>query len=434
MTLMGRAGWGVADQILSSLTNFALSVILARAVGSAGLGSFTIVFTAYTTALGISRAATSEPLMVRFSAPPHLAWRDGTAQATGAALLAGVFLGCCCLAAAWLVGGPLDRPFMALGLTLPGLLVQDCWRYAFFARGQGFRAFANDLVWTLTLIPVLYALLRSDPDSMTWLAVLGWGGTATAAALFGAYQAGVLPAPRRALKWVRSEGHLIWRFMGEFAALGGAGQLIVYAIGVAAGLAALGAFRAGYILFGPIQVLYLGVSAIAVPELVRALETSGRRRLLWISRLLSITLISAVVLWGVVVLALPDSFGRAVLGEVWQPARLLASPIMVGWVGTALIAGAAAGLRALAAAGQSLRARLVGSVLAVAGGVSGALWDGARGAIYGLAIAAWVEASVWWWLYTRTMRRRQASGRGESVDMLRASGGENGFVSPALKE
>ena len=52
MALVRRTGWGVADQVLSSLTNFGLSVVVARAVGPAGFGSFTLVFTAFTTALG----------------------------------------------------------------------------------------------------------------------------------------------------------------------------------------------------------------------------------------------------------------------------------------------------------------------------------------------------------------------------------------------
>jgi O-antigen/teichoic acid export membrane protein len=405
MALMRRTGWGVADQVLSSLTNFGLSVVVARAVGPAGFGSFTLVFTSFTTALGICRAVTSEPLMVHYSTPPHQSWHSGAAKATGTALVIGVLLGFCCLLAGATVGGLSARPFLALGVTLPGLLLQDCWRYAFFARGRGFSAFANDLVCALMLLPVLLVLLRTEDASQTWLAVLGWGGAANVAALFGAYQAGLLPTPGRARRWLQAEGSLISRFLGEFAAIGGAGQLVVYVIGALAGLAALGAFRASYLLFGPIQVLYLGVSAVAVPELVRARESGGTRRLLWTSRLLSLALVAGIVIWGAVILALPESLGTALLGPVWQPARHLASAVMAGWLGTGIIAGAAAGLRSLAAAQEGLRARLIGSVLAVTGGVSGAVAGGAPGAIYGLALAAWIEASVWWWQYTRTLRR-----------------------------
>src|SRR3954452_14582911 len=174
LALVRRAGWGVADQVLSSLTNFGLSVVVARAVGAVGFGSFTLVFTAFTTALGISRAASSEPLMVHFSATRTPRWRLGTAQATGASLVIGVLLGLCCIAAGAIAGGLLGRPFVALGLALPGLLLQDCWRYAFFARGRGGSAFANDLVCALVLLPVLVVLFRHEQASQTWLAVVGW--------------------------------------------------------------------------------------------------------------------------------------------------------------------------------------------------------------------------------------------------------------------
>jgi len=304
----------------------------------------------------------------------------------------------------------LTRPFVALGLTLPGLLLQDCWRYAFFARGKGISAFANDLVWALVLFPILFIVLRSDQHAATWIVLLGWGGAATAAALFGVRQSRAVPEPQRLLHWLREERALIPRFLGEAIAVSGTGQVTVYSVGALAGLAALGSLRAGQLLFGPIQVLFMGISAIAVPELVRARQSS-KARLLRTSRLFSLTLAGAALLWGAAVLALPSSAGVALLGLAWQPARLLAVAVMVSWVASGLIAGAAAGLRALAAARQSLAARVVGSVLAVAGGVIGAITYGARGAAWGLALAVWIEATVWWWQYARTLERYATAGK-----------------------
>ena len=60
VALLHRAGWGIAVN-LSSLTNFALGVVVARAVGPAGFGAFTIVFTAYTLALGLSERSPLSP-------------------------------------------------------------------------------------------------------------------------------------------------------------------------------------------------------------------------------------------------------------------------------------------------------------------------------------------------------------------------------------
>ena len=62
------------------------------------------------------------------------------------------------LAAAALLGGTARLAFLALGLTLPGLLLQDSWRYSFFALGRGSQAFLNDMIWAVTLLPALVVL------------------------------------------------------------------------------------------------------------------------------------------------------------------------------------------------------------------------------------------------------------------------------------
>lgn len=423
VALVQRTGWGIADQALSSLTNFALGVVIARAVGLAAFGAFTLVFVVYTTALGISRALTSEPLLVHYSAPPYDNWRVGVARATGVAALIGVILGIGCVIVARILSNALTLPLLALALTLPGLLLQDCWRFAFFARGRGRSAFVNDLVWTVVLFPALLAPLHAVSASIPALAVLVWGGAGTVAGLVGIRQSGIAPAPHHVLRWLREERALIPRFLGEFAAIGGAGQVSVYAIGAIAGLAALGALRGAQLMFGPMQVLFMGVSAIAIPELVRAWQgsTAGLFRA---SRLMSLSLAIAAVGWGVVALALPARVGSAILGANWLPAHGLAAAVMVSWIASGSIAGAASGLRAVAAVRRSLAARLVGSGLAVGGAVAGAALDGARGAAWGLALGGLIEAMVWWWQYVRTLReQRPARDVSREASAVRADAG-----------
>ena len=62
------------------------------------------------------------------------------------------------LAAAAVLGGTAGAAFFALGLTLPGLLLQDSWRYSFFALGRGSQAFLNDTSGRVTLLPSLVLL------------------------------------------------------------------------------------------------------------------------------------------------------------------------------------------------------------------------------------------------------------------------------------
>ncbi|HEY3766176.1 MAG TPA: hypothetical protein VGL44_13550, partial [Gaiellales bacterium] len=170
-----RLGWGLADQSLSSLTNFALAVLVARTVSTAGLGAFGLAFTTYTITLGATRALCSEPLNVRYSAMGEPEWREGSADATGAALVLGLLAGLCCIAGSFLFGGTLRSSLIVLGLSMPGLIVQDTWRSAFFCHLRGAYAFANDLAWAIAQVVLVAAVLvlgfRSSPAF-----ILAWAG------------------------------------------------------------------------------------------------------------------------------------------------------------------------------------------------------------------------------------------------------------------
>jgi hypothetical protein len=326
--VLRRASWGVADQGLSSLTNFALGIFVARSATTAGFGAFSIVFTTFTVTLGLSRALTSEPLVVRCSDRSEPEWRQGTVAATGTALAVGIALGLGCGLVGWTVGGTLAAPFLALGATLPGLLLQDCWRYAFFANGEGRKAFLNDALCGAVLVVLFGVLLRSGVASIGLL-VLAWGGAATVGALAGALQSGVVPVPQQARAWATRHRDLIPRYLGEFVASSGAGQLSVYGVGLIGGLATLGSFRAGYLLFGPLQVLFMGIGLVAVPELVRFLRRSPRHLYLASSGL-SVLLATVALAWGMVVIPMPASVGRAILGSTWSTAHALALALTIG--------------------------------------------------------------------------------------------------------
>src|SRR4051794_21024658 len=63
-----RAGWGFFDQALSSVSNFALSAVVAATVSAVDFGSFTIAYAVYGVFAGISGGLASIPLVVRYSA------------------------------------------------------------------------------------------------------------------------------------------------------------------------------------------------------------------------------------------------------------------------------------------------------------------------------------------------------------------------------
>ena len=80
-----RIGWGVADQGMSSFTNFAANIYVARALGAVEYGAFALAFVTYSFALNASRGLATDPLLVRFSGTDAPTWRRAVASCTGTA-------------------------------------------------------------------------------------------------------------------------------------------------------------------------------------------------------------------------------------------------------------------------------------------------------------------------------------------------------------
>jgi O-antigen/teichoic acid export membrane protein len=393
-----RAGWGVADQALSSLTNFAVGVFVARQLGPVEFGAFSLAFATYLFALNGSRGLATDPLTVRFSDVPEASWRQAAAAATGTAAAVGALLGACCLLAALMLGNPLGPAFLSLGLMLPGLLLQDSWRYAFFAAHRGRDAFLNDLVWALFLGPFLAIVMLTDRVDVQWF-VLAWGGAAMVAGLFGAAQAGLLPRLSQVTGWLRTHRDLGVRYLSENLTHSAATQLRLYGLGAIAGLAAVGALRAAELLLGPVNLIMMGVgSLMAVPEAARLANRDLSRMRRFVVAL-AVLLGAVALLWGLVLDVLPDRLGERLLGQTWLPAAALLLPVTVMIALMGVWAAAWTGLRAMGAARRSLRAQVVGSSAFLVASLLGAAVFGAAGAAWGSAAGNLVACVVWWWQF-----------------------------------
>lgn len=390
-----RAGWGIADQAFSSGTNFALGVLIARTVDLASFGAFSLAFAAYTLLLSIMRGYPMDPLAIRYAAAEPQAFRHAASAATGTVLVVGVIAGAGFIVLGTVTPGSFSQALLALGITLPGLLLQDAWRSTFFASGQGRLAFFNDFLWAVIEFPALAILILMGGGSVFW-AVLAWGGSATIAAVAGIVQAGVVPRPWLTRAWWHEHVDLGPRFIAEATGRVVAGQIQLYGVGIVAGLTTVGALRAGQLLFGPIQVIMFGISMIGVPEGARALAVSVQR-LRRAAYAFSGGLLLFAIAWGITVLVLPDAFGRLLLRSAWDPARSLAVPLFAYYCANTLTYGGGMAIRALAAAGRSLRVTAVTSVLTVVCGISGAAVAGATGSAWALAAVACVGAVLWTW-------------------------------------
>jgi O-antigen/teichoic acid export membrane protein len=420
--LAKRFGWGLGDQMMSSLSNAAMSFYVARELGAAQFGAFSVAYVTYSFALTASRGLATDPLLVRYSGVEVPVWRRAITRSTGTSATVGVAAGVLALVAAAALSGTLRMAFVALGLTLPGLLLQDSWRYAFFALGRGSQALLNDTIWTTSMLPLFLLLRVTHHKSVFWF-VLIWGATATLAALVGPLQARVIPRPRQALSWVREHRDLGLRYMAENASNSGAAQLRTYSIGAIAGLTVVGYVQAAGLLMGPFLVVFMGISLVTVPEAARILRNSPRHLRLYCGCVGGGLAVLGLV-WGLVLLVLlPRGLGGLLLGRsLWRPAYPLVLPYAISVMGGCLIGGATAGLHALGAARRSLRAMVISSVIFLSCGVAGAYAGGAAGTVWGAALATWLGAAVWWWQLRTAMREPAFTDRLAAQPDLRRAG------------
>jgi O-antigen/teichoic acid export membrane protein len=358
--------------------------------------------------------------MVRFSGTDLPAWRAATAKCTGTALLVGLVAGACVLAAAAVLPGRTAGAFLALGLTLPGLMLQDSWRYSFFALGRGGRAFVNDTIWAVVLIPALLLLRATGHGDVFWF-TLAWGAAGTVGAAIGPFQARVRPRLSRAREWISDHRDLGFRYLLEGTANNAVNQVRGYGVGVILGLAAVGYVSASVTLMGPMTILFLGMGLVTIPEAARALQRSPRQLPVFCV-LISAALAVAALLWGVVLLvAVPRGLGSGLLGPIWRPTYPLVLPQMLYVMGQAAGTGAGTGLHALGAARRSLRVVLVMAGINCACTLAGALVAGVAGTVTGMAIGAWVGSVLAWWQFRTAFREHQT----------RPAGARPGVVSVA---
>jgi O-antigen/teichoic acid export membrane protein len=387
---------------MASLTNFVLSIYVARTLGAAQFGAFSLAYVTYGLAINASRGLSIEPLLIRFSGTILPTWRRATARSTGTALLVGLATGTCAIAAGRLVGGTTGLAFLALGLTLPGLMLQDSWRYSFFALGRGQHAFVNDTVWAVVLLPAMVLLRMSGHANVFWF-VLAWGAGAYAGAAIAPLQAGVMPDLVGATRWLSRHRDLGPRYLLENTGGNATATLRSYSVSYILGLAAVGYIQAANTLMGPLNIIFAGISLITLPEAAKLLRRSPRHLPLFCAAVSAgLTLLGLV--WGLVLLVtLPRGLGQLMLGRIWRPTYPLVVPATLYVMTGCATAGALLGLHALGAARRSLRAVIPTSVLVVAAAIVGAITGGTLGTMYYVAVASWVGALLTWWQFRQAL-------------------------------
>ncbi len=405
--LVGRASWSFADQALSSLSNAALSLLIAKATSVEGYGYFAVAFTIYTFLLGVSRGMANQPYLMRLAGVDHDQANVGARASTGLALMLGVLCTVVLVPAALFFGGIAGVAVATMALALPGLLVQDVWRSVFIARQRPRSAVANDALFAVIqftglVVAVAAGVSEPVPLIMIWT-LAGW--VAAGAAIC---QGGGLPSVGDGVDFARRNRDLSRYLVAEWLTVLGAAQVALLLVGALGSAADVGSLRAAWTLLGPLTILVVGTFSFLVPELVRHPRLPGRS-LRRVAVAVSGVLVVVTLAWGLAMLRLPEDAGRAVLGDVWPGARMTLLSMTLWMVGAALSTGPITVIRACGYARPSFTVNVLIGVLLLICTPAGFLLAGAPGAAAGFAVANLAPAPLFWVQMELVLRRRQAS-------------------------
>ncbi|MFF4444928.1 hypothetical protein [Streptomyces sp. NPDC001502] len=381
----------VLDQAASSATNILVLVLAARLSSASGFADFSMVYVTFSVLLGLNMAYVGQSLVLEKGAALGAECRSAVGFTAAASAAVGALL----LVVGLALPGATGTAFLALGLVLPLVLLQDGLRYCFSALRAPQRALAADV---LRLVCVVAALALQPDGASAGRLVLAWGLSALPALGVGLWLLRPYVRGARAdLRPYLRRGHLGQRFVVEFAVGNGSSQLAVLGLGVFATPLAVGALRGATTLFGPLNVLFNSANAFGPPVLGRL---GGKRATVRATAALGLLLAAVGAGWATALYLLPDRLGRELLGDTWAGASGLLPATGAQYAVMGLGTCALLTLRVLAPK-ATLSLQVVFSLLSVGLLLGGyAVW-GVAGAAWGLAAGSALKALAAWWRVTR---------------------------------
>jgi O-antigen/teichoic acid export membrane protein len=409
-----RTRLSVADQAVSSLSNIALTVVVARAVAPADFGRYVLVLATYQLLVAVNQALVSEPFLVLMRSDDGSGAEPG---ALGAAVGVGVVSGAVIGSIAVISSAP---ALLALAFAMPGLLWQDTLRFVAFGRRRPEIALVSDTAWSLGQLVVTFFVLSRGHD-VTAL-VVAWAVPGVASAAPAALMLGAWPRARAVPEWVRSSRGLAARFLGEVVATVGVFQVTLYAVGWWVGLAGAGALRLAQTLFGPVNVAMAAARASVLPELTRSIRDT--RQVARLRNIVSAALAGFAALWTTGLLLVPVPDGVHLFGETWLGVTGVLWIVGLQKVLDAGGMGAFLVLRARRLATLTLKVRAVAGALTLAALPLFVHGFGLNGAASALVLGSAVCSAAWWASTTRPSRPTDTS----SLD----DGASDAFVDAAV--
>lgn len=406
--LVGKIGWTVIDQGLSSLSNIALSIMVARNVSASAFGAFSVAFLVYGIAVAVVRPVAGQPLQIRHTGLSNEGFARQVSRAQGMTLLLG-FAAAGVSAVVGGVGSGLMREAMwALAVVIPLLVLQETCRLAFFAHERADRAALIDGIWVAAMIVALAAVLLSGRHSVGLL-ILAWGAAGGVSAVVGLALLHAVPRIRQAWSWWRSERSIAGYLLGEYVLGLGAAQFGILLVGVLASQTAVGSLRAAQVLLGPLSILGVAAFNSVIPEVSRSRGNSRREVTVGLVATAAMGLLT--LSYASVLLLLPDRIGAELFGETWQGASAVLLAMCLSSLCSGMACGPAAVLYGLGQAKKTFAINCIKAPVLFAVLIPMTLHGGVMGAAWGLCI---VEAFVLpFWIVTFVRAARRSAPRPE---------------------
>ncbi|MEV4999815.1 oligosaccharide flippase family protein [Nocardioides sp. LML1-1-1.1] len=393
------------DQAVSGASNVLILVLAAQVLGVEAFGLYGIVFTAFVTVQGCLRALLCEPLLVH---PEEAEERPG--DAIGTTTLLGLGAGVLLVLAGLVTHlwhGELANSFIVLGVCMPLIALQDLGRYLGFTTHRPSFSLMIDTVWLVLMIAAIVLLAMLDHSSLVTF-VAAWAGSGALAGMLVFTRFG-LRHLHVSLNWLRETWSFSWRYLIGFASTQMASLSSSVVVGVAAGADALGAVRGTVLITRPVGLVHLASVAAGTAEISR-LEPGSAQVRRHVRRTTLLTVVASVVNMAVLLL-LPDSVGRLVLKDVWEPTQALLLPATVQMVLYGAICGTRAGLLGMRAVHKTVRIDIATTVILTAAICVGVVVGGVTGAYWALVAGQAVCNVIWWTTYLRHRPEDQVGGR-----------------------
>ena len=369
--LRGTPALHLADQVLSSGTNFLAVVIVARSATPEEFGLFSLFLVTFFVATGFNRAVPHAVAMT-------MEWDDERAR-SGYFFLPPMAIGVVASAALVLTFALLDGAWVPVALLLLPLLLQDAVRMHAFAVQRPELALLSDAVWLVVMVGGF--VLSSSAVG----AAAAWGAGAVVGLL-------VTRPWRIRLRFQRRPvGPSVVSAALEFATLSGIGYLTPLLASPIIGVVGVAALQGANVIRGPLILLIQGlmVHRMAGPPVLPG--TSIREAARLSGATLAVTLACVPPLY-----LLRDAYGPRLLGATWPEVEPLVVPALLGMVLGSVAFGPATVVRKMGRFGLSAKVQGALSPAFVVLPLIGAAAGGPPGFLYATAGVYGLFALTWW--------------------------------------